>query len=83
MLISIISLLSSPPRPHQARRLNLLIPGMPGYAAERERLILSVKGVNASTEPPEVWDVVDGRGAHRTVAGKMGWGEPNALVSFG
>ena len=31
---------------------------MPGYAAERERLILSFRGIASTTENPEVWDAL-------------------------
>jgi len=52
----------------QARRLGLLVPGMPGYAAERERLILAFRGVSSTTEKPEVWDAL---GAQRVPGQEM------------
>ena len=52
----------------QARRLGLLVPGMPGYAAERERLILAFRGVSSTTEKPEIWDAL---GAQRLPGQEM------------
>ncbi len=47
----------------EAQRLELLVPGMPGYAAERERVLLVMSGLNPSVmrgeNGPEMWDVRD------------------------
>lgn len=46
---------------------------MPGYAAERERLILSFRGIASTTENPEVWDAL---GEQRVMGEKVGRYEP-------
>lgn len=52
----------SNPVSRQARRLGLLVPGMPGYALERERLLqMQLSGISNASGKPEIWDVYDER----------------------
>jgi hypothetical protein len=42
----------------EARRLGLLVPGMEGYAAERDRLLQQqMSGITSASGRPEIWDV--------------------------
>lgn len=48
---------------------------MPGYAAERERLILSFRGIASTTENPEIWDSLgEQRGMVADLKGGARWG---------